>query len=325
LVAASYLGLCLVIWEGRISDALLAAKMPVVCAAGLGLGVVATMLSRRGSALKLIAGSLMVVLLSLLVARNRGDVLAITRDPSALQTIDTVAQIAPDGTRGTTVWTLWGHDYWALTYAQAYEGRLTGLRLVDHNADLAAIVARGDRLVTLERTFYQRPIGWWDDRMGRVHLSCAAPGMIEVATAARRAGPRGTDDERDMGNGVRVLGSDLVRQGADGLVLTVHWTARAPLEHDYSVGVHLLAQDPPRGAEDILAQADRSHPVGGWYPTTRWEAGEVVRDCYTLTIPSGVEPVGVRLGMYRQGPQGAFINSEWVFLPLPEEDTGASR
>ena len=68
---------------------------------------------------------------------------------------------------------LWGHKYWALAYAQAYEGRLPGLTLVDHNADLAGIVRREGRLFTLSETLYRLPLDAWDGRLGRAHLSSA--------------------------------------------------------------------------------------------------------------------------------------------------------
>ena len=320
LVALAYLSLCLVIWEGRISDALLAAKLPVVFMAGLGLGVLGAELARRSSVTKLIASSLMVVLLGWLAFRNRADVLAITRDPGALATVETVAQIHPTEDRSTTVLALWGHDYWALAYTQAYEGQLEGLDLVDHNADIASAVGRGDRLLTLERTFYQRPLAWWDERLGRAHLSAAAPGMIEVATEPRtHVGGGSGNASVDLGNGVRALDARLERRGADGVVVTIEWEAPVALELDYSVAVHLLGHDPPRGPQDVLAQADRVHPVGGWYPTSRWEAGEVVRDCYVLAIPPGTMPVGVRVGMYRRGADGGFVNSDWIYLPLNAE------
>jgi hypothetical protein len=90
------------------------------------------------------------------------------------------------------------------------------------------------------------------------------------------------------------------------------------VEKDYSVAVHLVAHDPPRGAEDVLAQSDAVHPVMGWYPTSRWTVGEVVRDDYLLDVPSGGSPVAVRIGMYRVDQDGAFVNTPWLSLPVPE-------
>lgn len=49
----------------------------------------------------------------------------------------------------------------------------------------------------------------------------------------------------------------------------------------------------------LLAQKD-SQPVTGFYPTSRWRAGQIVRDQYDLLFSddTGVNAAGVRLGMY---------------------------
>ena len=91
---------------------------------------------------------------------------------------------------------------------------------------------------------------------------------------------------------------------------------RGKPKEDWSVAVHLLSQDPPTGPEHILAQADQQHPVAGLYPVTQWHQGELVRDMYQLEAPEGAEPVAVRIGMYRQGDDGQFINTRWLTLPL---------
>ncbi|GAG53091.1 unnamed protein product, partial [marine sediment metagenome] len=53
------------------------------------------------------------------------------------------------------------------------------------------------------------------------------------------------------------------------------------------------------------------------YPTSRWRAGEIVRDDYLVHIPPGAQPVAVRVGMYRVDSQGQFVNTEWLALPVP--------
>ena len=45
----------------------------------------------------------------------------------------------------------------------------------------------------------------------------------------------------------------------------------------------------------ILAQADRANPVDGWYPTSRWRPGEIVRDSYLLPVPGWLVPVRIAL------------------------------
>jgi hypothetical protein len=78
---------------------------------------------------------------------------------------------------------------------------------------------------------------------------------------------------------------------ANGVDVTLFWEARAPLQTDYTVFIHLV------GAEgQIAAQAD-GQPVGGQYPTSIWEAGEAVVDRRTVTAPRGEYQVYV--GLYQ--------------------------
>jgi hypothetical protein len=124
--------------------------------------------------------------------------------------------------------------------------------------------------------------------------------------------------ELDLGDGVWIRSAQ-VSPGRDGsLVLTVYWQAEVPPALDYSVAVHLVAHDPPRGAEDILSQADQAHPVYGWYPISRWHAGEIVRDHYLVEVPDGAEPRAVRVALYRANGSGGFVNSPWLSLPVAD-------
>jgi hypothetical protein len=84
-----------------------------------------------------------------------------------------------------------------------------------------------------------------------------------------------------------------------------------------------LAQDPPRDGTDVLAQADSPHPVNGWYPTSLWHAGEVVRDDYLLTRPPGTSPAAIRVAMYQLNQDGSFTNTAWVSRPISRTDQGA--
>ena len=320
LVVGAYAGLCLAIWEGRISDALLAAKLPILYLTGLGLGLGLGALVRGRRAPRIAGTAALVAVSILLFSSHRPQVLAITRDPAAELVIHTVDQIDASPEAPVTFMALWGHDYWALAYAKAYRGQLSELSLVDHNARFVDIVERGDRLLTLERTLYQRPVEWWEDRLGPLHLASVVPGVIELSRSASVSkAPLGVS--LDLGNGIEVASARLDADGETELVLTVYWRAQAKPEHDYGVGVHLLARAEPSGPDDILAQADSVHPVYGWYPTSRWRAGELVRDHYVVLIPAGTRPAGVRVGMYRRDAQGRFVNSEWLYLPVPNGAT----
>ncbi|MCD6520313.1 MAG: hypothetical protein J7M05_10380, partial [Anaerolineae bacterium] len=319
-VALVYILLGLVIWEGRVSDALLAVKLPTVLLAVLGLGFSVEQLIRYGSPfLQMRIGNIGALLLLIggLYFYHRPLVLEITRDPSAESVVAQISSLDfPQDGRPVTFMALWGHDYWALTYAQKYEGKLAGYRLVDHNADFPQILKRGDHLLTLSKTFYQRPLSWWGEKLGAVYLSSVAPGVLEISNApilSRVEVPPGP--QLDLGNGVRILSSQ-IKIVERQIYLTIYWEAQSSLVDDYSVAVHLLAHNPPRGPEDVLSQADRRHPVDGWYPTSRWRPGEVIRDDYLITIPMDKQPVGVRVGMYRVDERGQFINTSWLFLPL---------
>ena len=308
------------IWIGRIGDAQLAAHLPVTVLAATGLALLADVTGRRVNRAHTGVTLALAGVVVVLVALNRPTVLEVTRDPSAETVITTAEQVAsPQADRPTTFMALWGNDYWALAYAQAFEGRLPDLDIVDHNADFQALVARGNRLLTFSRTLYQRPVSWWDQRLGQVSLSSAAPGIVEigltppVTPADVPPGP-----EMDLGNGIWIRSARLSTGEEKSLKLTVYWQAERAPALDYSVAVHLVAADPPGGAEDVLSQADQAHPVYGWYPTSRWRAGEVVRDHYRIEVPDGAEPQAVRIAMYRADASGNFVNSPWLSLPTAE-------
>jgi hypothetical protein len=254
--------------------------------------------------------------LALFIA-HRPQVLAVTQDRSVEEVVDRVERI-PTPSGPTTLMALWGRDYWALTYAQTYRGQFPHLNLVDHNASFEAIIGRGDRLLTLQETFYEKPPDWWEERLGSLALTSVVPGIVEVAPQPplRMVDvPHGA--QLELGNGIQIASGTLDVRDREVHVI-VYWQGREPMQ-DYSVAVHLLERNPPHDAGDILAQADAQHPVYGWYPTSRWREGEIGRDDYVLSIPDGSQPVGVRVGMYRVGSDGRFLNTEWLFLPIDHE------
>lgn len=85
----------------------------------------------------------------------------------------------------------------------------------------------------------------------------------------------------DYGGKLRLLGYDLL-PSEKALHLALYWQALGKMETDYSISVR-----PTQGGELIfvgggLLQEDRAHPVWGWYPTSGWLPGEVVRDDYLI-------------------------------------------
>jgi hypothetical protein len=94
------------------------------------------------------------------------------------------------------------------------------------------------------------------------------------------------------------------------LHLTIVWIAEQSPDIDLSVFVHLLNGD------SVIAQADSSAPVYGWYPTSRWSPGEAVYDDYTL--PYLPQSTAISVGMYTQPAPGQFQNYGTQTLPLTQ-------
>jgi len=102
--------------------------------------------------------------------------------------------------------------------------------------------------------------------------------------------------EMNLGNKVQLLGYNIesgFRPG-DNIHLTLFWQCLDDMAQSYTVFIHLVDA---RG--NIVAQKDNP-PVDGFYPTTKWEVGEIVRDQYDLIIPEDVASgeYRVKVGMY---------------------------
>ncbi len=103
----------------------------------------------------------------------------------------------------------------------------------------------------------------------------------------------------DFGGQVRLAGYDLEQD--DSLRLTLWWQALQSPAGDYTVFVHLF--DPE--TEEILAQSD-AMPRGGAYPTSWWQAGEVVSETVTLSL-AGVPSGRYRLAVGLYDPTGRLL------------------
>ncbi|MDH7487027.1 MAG: DUF2723 domain-containing protein [Anaerolineae bacterium] len=118
---------------------------------------------------------------------------------------------------------------------------------------------------------------------------------------------------RDLGDNLRFLGYDLQPERPS---LALYWQATGPIIHDWSISVR-----PTRAGEFLfdergLIQFDHQHPVHGLYPTSGWVSGEVVRDDYALSLPSGLQADGIVVMVYRP-VAGGFQNLGQVELAWP--------
>ena len=125
--------------------------------------------------------------------------------------------------------------------------------------------------------------------LGPVEIPRGAPPSMETLDIEHPV-------EANLGGAVKLLGYDIesgFRPG-DGMQLTLFWRALQDTEKDYTVFTHLVDE-----GGNIWGQKDNP-PVDGFYPTTQWEEGEIVRDQYDLIISPEARPgdYWLEVGMY---------------------------
>ena len=95
---------------------------------------------------------------------------------------------------------------------------------------------------------------------------------------------------------VRLLGYNVTGafQPGEEVHLTLFWQALKAMDKDYTVFIHLADLQ-----GHIWGQKDNP-PVDGFYPTTAWEVGEIVRDQYSVPISPETLPgrYDILTGMY---------------------------
>ncbi|MHB8627322.1 MAG: hypothetical protein ACYDBJ_11050 [Aggregatilineales bacterium] len=205
----------------------------------------------------------------------------------------------------------WGMRYSAVAFSHYVTGENADLAIADHKADFAALLSSGHSLYTDRDTFYRFPLSWWDSRIGRVYLANSRLGVVQIRTAPIQA-PNTPDPFTPIVDGIVTYGAKLDCSPDSGITLHVTWGAQTAPARDFSVFVHLIGRD----ANDVLATADESAPVYGWYPTSRWSAGEAIPDFYIL--PTAPKAIAVQFGLYEQPTPGQFVNYGVTTLPLPQ-------
>jgi hypothetical protein len=92
-----------------------------------------------------------------------------------------------------------------------------------------------------------------------------------------------------LGDGISLSGYDadpppgLVRPG-NILNLSTQWQALKDISERYTIGTYLMS---PQGT--IEAQND-SEPMGGFWPTNRWSAGDFIRHNVAFVLPQDLSP-----------------------------------
>ena len=169
-----------------------------------------------------------------------------------------------------------GDLYWALLRYQPDYLALTAispLYTYDLRADSWFQTAYAPVKTLADSRFWGSPVTIYKRRAERIALAETVSGGL----------PEGAIElGRDFGGQIRLLGAmtgdDTVQPGGI-LPLTLYWQALGPVEHDYTVFVHLLGQ-----AERVIAQRD-APPGLGAAATSGWTPGQVVADPYLVTLP----------------------------------------
>ncbi|RME79137.1 MAG: hypothetical protein D6784_01210 [Chloroflexi bacterium] len=99
-----------------------------------------------------------------------------------------------------------------------------------------------------------------------------------------------------LGDTIRLEGYTLTRSPSPpALHLTLFWRPTASIDTDYTKFIHL------RNADGVTVAQHDSQPLGGLYPTSRWQAGETVIDPVVIPLPPDLPPGQYRIftGLYR--------------------------
>ncbi len=286
----------------------------LVLGGGWGLGL-AGLMARR-SWLGAVGLVLTAAVLLFAWRTHRPEVLTYTQDSLGRQIIEAVKGL--DDPR-PTVAAVWGPRYFALAYGKWVTGELASIELLNSWANLANLPppARLPPVIyTLSPLLYVAgPEQWATWRGGPVYLESAEDGVVAVRSAPRLIALA----EREGDSAEILLHAAHAWLTADGDVrLTAEWLAQRQPTTDYHVFAHVTDKRVVAQPTDILAQGDRAHPVYGFSPTSRWVAGQLVRDDYRISLPPASRPRTVIVGLYTTAPDGRFINYLSQSVPIQD-------
>jgi hypothetical protein len=137
--------------------------------------------------------------------------------------------------------------------------------------------ARHRQFFQIMDTRFQRLTG--DDAPWQIYDLGGTPGPVRFAT----------DDTRS--SQIMTLGEQIQFRGASlrpligwpGCFEVInYWQCLKPLATDLQVSVHITDS-----ARQIVAQLEH-RPQGRWFPTSKWTAGDLVRDRYVLVLPGSL-------------------------------------
>jgi hypothetical protein len=112
--------------------------------------------------------------------------------------------------------------------------------------------------------------------------------LIEIPAGARLPA-RSHSVHAQFSSGITLLGYDWSRpnvKAGESVFLTLYWQAETDIHSDLTAFMHVETGQPD---SPLLTQRD-GQPCQGFYPTSRWHAGDVVPDGFAITIPREAPP-----------------------------------
>lgn len=139
-----------------------------------------------------------------------------------------------------------------------------------------------------------RAMEWWmNSEFHRIRTLEFSDNVRLIEFSSVAAPSRYSDPEfrldLTLGDGISLLGYD--PQPPPGLLMpasvlnvSTQWKSLQDIGHDYIIGTYLMT---PQGR---IAVQDDSMPVGGFWPTSTWREGDIVRHNVALVLPSDLAP-----------------------------------
>ena len=288
--------------------------IPLVMVLSIGAGELVRQCIARWRAAEWATVAVLIGIVALLAPGNFKFVRSLTYDPASQNLVDAAAAIP---TPCPMILSHWGWDLKAYQYGQIVTGQLACAHIVTLDDNLRGILKDGKSLYAASHFFYQMSQDEFRQRAGNYYLNSAGFGMMEISKRVQTDVPSDVKGQpAPMGSEVTLLGYRVTRGAAGMLDVTLYWMAETKPSGDYSVFVKLSDKDAITDPGDIIAQQDSAAPVYNWYPTSQWQAGEVVREDYRLQLPTSKLPRSLAVGMYTQLGDGAFKDLGQAVIPV---------
>jgi len=310
-------------FPGELMDDIPAMLIPVVVFFLMGFVFLFGELRRTSEGAWRAGAAVGAVVCGLMCAVNQPMVARLTSDQTGRRIITDAQQFVRSGgfASAPAFFSPWSGEFWALSYGRDVTGEITHFDLLPNRADLRQAAQRYGVIHTFEHTLYNRGLDWWRERLGKVHLSSSG-----VKTLAIASQPPISDNDLPgtlasavpMGEAPLELLDYRVTPLDNGQwQITLYWRALRRPDRDYSVFVQASDEAVIDSPDDIVAQADTRAPVHGWYPTTLWSPGEIVRDDHLIAPPIDRAAQYVAVGLYTQDAAGQFQNFGRFVIRLP--------